>query len=167
MLALFCATLGFYLGIAATNAPLQNDVAPLGILSLQFAGGFSSAAEILGSWGEAERLYAGFNLGLDYAFLVSYALFLSLTCSCLARAWPSSPKHGFSTIGFFLAWAMLAAGALDMVENVALLQLLLGSTSAHWPALGTACAIPKFGIILAGIVYIAVGMIARLRNARR
>lgn len=167
MLAMFCAMLGFYLAIAVTNAPLQNDVAPLGILSLQFAGGIAAAAAIVDSWGGTERIHAGFNLGLDYVYLVSYALFLSLTCSCLARAWHDS-KHWFAVVGFVLAWAMFAAAALDMVENYALLRLLLGSTSARWPALATTCATLKFGIILAGVLYMVIGLLARLlRNARR
>lgn len=166
LLISFIATLGYFLAIAATNQPLENDAAPLGILSLQFAGGLSSALMILNSWGETERLYAAFNLGLDYLFLVFYALFLSLTCSYVARARQPASK-GFSTTGFLLAWAMYAAAALDMVENVALWQLLLGSMNVHWPTLATACATLKFGIILTGVGYIVISLLAMLRRARR
>lgn len=166
MLALFCATLGGFLAIAATNQPLQNDAAPLGILSLQFAGRLSAAAAIVDSWGGTERIYAGFNLGLDYIYLVAYSLFLGSTCSYLARARHDS-RPWFSVIGFLLAWAMFAAAALDMVENYALLRLLLGSMSAHWPMLGTTCATLKFGIILAGVIYMAVGLLIKLAHSSR
>lgn len=77
----FIATLGCFLAVEATNRPLENDIAPLGILSLQFTGELSSALLILDSWGETARLHAAFNLGFDYLFLVVYALFLSAACS--------------------------------------------------------------------------------------
>lgn len=161
MFVLFCATLGSFLAIAATNQPLQNDVASLGILSLQFAGGLSTATEIVDSWGGIEQVYAGFNLGLDYLYLMAYSLFLGLACSGLARAWREA-RPWFAAVGFWLAWAMFGAAVLDMVENYALLRLLLGSGSARWPALATACASLKFGIVLTSLVYIAVGLLARL-----
>jgi hypothetical protein len=163
---LLIGTLGCFLVIAATHQPLANAVAPLGILSLQFAGELSAALMILNSWGETARLYAAFNLGFDYLYLAFYALFLSATCSWLARAWQHEAQ-GFATAGFLLAWAMLAAAVLDMIENVALWQLLLGSMNAHWPKLATTCAILKFGIILAGVGYIAIGLLAMLRRAHR
>ena len=159
----FIATLSSFLVIAATHQPLENDIAPLGILSLQFAGGLSTALSILTSWGETERLYAAFNLGFDYLYLACYALFLSATCSWLARTWQLHSKR-FSTAGFLLAWAMFAAAALDMIENVALWQLLLGAMNAFWPILATTCATLKFGIILAGVTYIAIGALAVLRS---
>lgn len=62
---------------------------------------------------------------------------------------------------------MFAAAAFDMVENAALWQLLLGSLNPYWPKLATTCAILKFGIILAGLGYIVVGLLALLWNARR
>jgi hypothetical protein len=163
---LFIATLGSFLVIAATNQPLENATAPLGILSLQFAGELAAATRIVQSWGETEWLYATFNLGFDYLYLACYALFLSATCSWLARAWRHDAQ-GFATAGFLLAWAMFAAAALDMIENVALWQLLLGSMNAHGPRLATTCAILKFGIILAGVGYIAIGLLAMLRRAHR
>ncbi|HCB13560.1 MAG TPA: hypothetical protein DEP36_08365 [Gammaproteobacteria bacterium] len=162
----FIATLGCFLAIEATNRPLENDIAPLGILSLQFAGELSSALLILDSWGETARLHAAFNLGFDYLFLVVYALFLSAACSWLARA-RQPTSQGFATARFILAWAVFAAAALDMIENVALWQLLLGSMNAHWPILATACATVKFAIILTGIGYIVIGAWAVLIHRHR
>lgn len=164
LLISFIATLGCFLAIAATNRPLENDIAPLGILSLQFAGKLPAALMILNSWDETARLYAAFNLGFDHLYLACYSLFLSLTCSWLARAWQHEAQ-GFATAGFLLAWAMFAAAALDMVENVALWQLLLGSMNAHWPKLATTCAMLKFGILLAGVGYVVIGLLAMLRRA--
>lgn len=166
LLILLVVTLGCFLAIAATNQSLENAAAPLGILSLQFAGELSNAVSIINSWNETARLYAAFNLGLDSLFLVCYSLFLSLTCSYQARSWRHDFK-GFSTAGFLLAWAMFATAVLDMIENYALWQLLLGSTNAHWPTLATLCATLKFGLILAGIGYIASGLLVRLRRVRR
>jgi hypothetical protein len=48
------------------------------------------------------------------------------------------------------------------VENYALIRVLLGSPSALWPAVARWCAIPKFLLVAAGLVYLLVGVVAAL-----
>ena len=62
-------------------------------------------------------------------------------------------------VGVLLAWAQFGAALLDAVENYALIQVLLGSQQALWPAVARWCAIPKFLIVAAGLVYIGVGAV--------
>jgi len=54
------------------------------------------------------------------------------------------------------------------VENYALIQVLLGSQQALWPAVARWCAIPKFLIVAAGLVYVGIGtvwaMVAKVRK---
>ena len=71
-----------------------------------------------------------------------------------------SPRvASLSSLGVLLAWAQFGAGLLDAVENYGLIQVLLGSQQAFWPVLARWCAIPKFLIVAAGLVYVGVGAI--------
>ena len=67
-----------------------------------------------------------------------------------------------AALGATLAWAQFGAAALDAVENYALIRLLLGDRSPRWPPLARWCALPKFAIVAAGLVYVLVGWLASL-----
>jgi hypothetical protein len=58
-----------------------------------------------------------------------------------------------------LAWGMLFAGALDSVENYALIKLLLGSQANILALVARSCAIPKFLIVLLGLLYVILGAV--------
>ena len=148
-----------FLAVATTNRPLQTAGAPLGILSLQFAGSPATAGAVVASWGGEARVYAGLNIGLDYLFLVAYSLLLALVCSFLAvqRAMPDPWWVG---LGRVLSWGMLLAGLLDGVENWASISFLLEPGRTDLGPWITAFASGKFVLILLGTSYIAVGTIA-------
>jgi hypothetical protein len=58
-----------------------------------------------------------------------------------------------------MAGGMLLAGLLDCTENYALIRLLLGSQNAALSSLARMCALPKFLIVLLGLLYLAAGAI--------
>ncbi len=153
LIAFFPAALLALLIIGGTNGPLRNPAAPLGIISFQLAATPLRAEQILGSWGEAERLLAAFNLGFDYLFLVIYPILLSMLCAYLARRYQETQRVTRERLGIGLAWAVPAAALLDAAENYALLQLLLGSTAGPWPGLAAAFAIPKWILVLGALGY--------------
>jgi len=142
------------------DVPLRTEVAPAGIISYQFACDLEGARRILDSWGP-NRVYAGLSLGLDYLFMVSYAGALGLGCVLVARRlgrW----SGGLAALGVVLSWGQWLAALLDATENYALIRLLLGSERALWPALACSCALPKFLIVGAGVLFIGVGGILSL-----
>ena len=175
--ALLALTLAVMVGLNALGSPLNTEVAPAGIVSYELAGELSLAQSMVESWGQTGQVYAGLNLGLDYLFLVAYSSSIALGCVLVARslnksdaARPGSPdpgrKWGFgnplraiSGVGVPLAWAQFGAALLDSVENYALIQVLLGSQQASWPAVARWCAIPKFSIVAAGLVYVGAGAV--------
>jgi hypothetical protein len=63
-------------------------------------------------------------------------------------------------LGTLLAWAQFGAALLDALENYALIQVLLGSQQALWPVVARWCAIPKFLIVAAGLVYVGIGTVS-------
>jgi len=189
-IALLALTLVVMVSLNALGGPLNTEVAPLGIVSFEFAGELSLAQSMVESWGQAGQVYAGLNLGLDYLFIVAYSSCIALGCVLVARslsesnsAQPGSPDPGrkreatavarnplraISDVGALLAWAQFGAALLDAVENYALIQVLLGSQQASWPVVARWCAIPKFLIIAAGLVYVGVGtgwvLVAKFRR---
>jgi len=141
------------------DAPLQNPVTPNGIVSFELAGSVAQAQAMLDSWDARARLYAAFGLGLDYLFMVSYALAIGLGClraaGTLGRRWP-----WLAGLGRFLAWGLGLAALLDAVENVALTTMLLaGTASAPWPALAAGCATAKFVLVALGLLYALAGAV--------
>ena len=78
-------TIGLMVAIHVTNAPLENQTAPLGIVSLQLAASPPVACAIVTSWGPVEQQWALINLAIDYSYLMAYATTLGLGCLMLAE----------------------------------------------------------------------------------
>jgi hypothetical protein len=129
------------------------------MISFELAGTQSRAAAILASWDARARLHAAFSLGLDYAYLLSYASSIGIVCAHLsARLRGELPA--MARLGIVLAVAQIAAALADAAENYALWQVLLASDGDVWPSLARACAIPKFGLVAAGLVYVLLASAA-------
>jgi hypothetical protein len=145
-------------GLRFFDGKLKTEAAPNGIVSFEFAGNLEAAENILASWGPKGAVYAGLSLGLDFLFLFSYAGAIGLGCVLAARGL-FQRMIMFSLLGVPLAWGQLCAALLDAAENISLIQVLLGSESVLWPALAFWCAIPKFLIVAAGLIYIVVSVV--------
>ncbi len=132
---------------------LKTTESPWGIVSFELVGSGEGAARMLAAWGEKGRVVAGINLGLDYLFILVYAVALSLGAGIAARS------HGrFSPfrqqMGILLAWGALLAGLLDVVENYALIHILQGAEVDGWAQLARWCARPKFVMVGIALAYI-------------
>jgi hypothetical protein len=163
---LLVLTLAVMVSLQGLGGPLQTAAAPLGIVSFELAGTLPAARSMVESWGARAQVYAGLNLGLDYLFIVAYASTIGLGCVLVARSLAGRFRVLYP-VGAVLAWALLAAGLLDALENVALIRILLGSPSAAWPAIARWCAIPKFLLVAAGLVYVATGVVIALAARAR
>ena len=155
---LLLITLAVMGGLQFLDAPLKTKAAPAGIVSFEFAGSMSAAKHILASWGPEGSVFAGLSLGLDFLFLFSYAGAIGLGCVLVARGL-SQRMPSFSLWGAPLAWGQLGAALLDIVENLGLIQVLQGAESEIWPVLAMWCALPKFLIVAAGLLYIVVSLV--------
>ena len=140
------------------DVPLRTPVAPRGIVSFELAKDAAASRQILASWNARARVHAALSLGLDYLFLIVYAIFISLACVQVGKALQQrSPL--LAHLGEILAWAQFVAAILDAVENLALIFLLLNSERLWLPAAARACAIIKFMIVGAGFIYIGSGLL--------
>ena len=163
--ALTTVVLWFALG--SLDRPLRTPAAPNGIVSFELAGSLSRSNAILASWDTVARVSAGLSLGMDYLFLVAYSVLLALLVSAVAeKMLPIRGCVGF--VGVPVAWLQFVAGALDALENFALIHLLLGSTRPFWPPLARTAALIKFALVGAGFAYVAIAGIwlgvAKLRS---
>ena len=151
--AFLAGTLVLFAVFRALNAPLITPAAPSGIVSFELAGNIKKTAEILLSWEERADLFAAFGLGLDYLFMLFYALALALGTLLAA----GRHQGWLKSLGALAGWGALAAALFDAVENYALWQILLGALAQPWPEVAAFCAHVKFGLLSLGLFYALVG----------
>jgi hypothetical protein len=138
------------------NKPLTTGAAPSGIISLEFAYNLDTAQKIIDSWTSTGKISAGISLGMDYLFLAVYVLAIGLGCALAAHVFYQKINL-LCAAGIILSWSQIGAGFLDCIENVALIQLLLGSRLGILPVIAFFCAWPKFIITGVGILYVLAG----------
>jgi hypothetical protein len=141
------------------DAPLTTPAAPSGIVSFELAKNYDVSRQILSSWSAEAKVYAAFSLGLDYLFLIVYALFIFLSCIRLATALKGHYSFLWG-MAIVLAWSQFLAASLDAIENWALIHLLLDSSRRWLPCLARWCAIAKFSIVGVGLIFISGGFLA-------
>jgi len=144
-----------------TGARLTTEEAPYGVVSFELAGTIENVEQILNSWDVDSQLRAAFGLGLDFLFIAAYASTIAFGCGIASRVlkrnhWP------LVGLGNFLSWAVALAALLDVIENIALTMILFGAVASPWPAIARWCAIPKFGLIFMGSVYVIYGGVVAL-----
>jgi hypothetical protein len=175
---LLALTLILFAVFRMLDQPLRTPVAPNGIVSFEFAGSAQTARAITDSWKQMSLLlssvagqpnpdivnvpyaFAAFGLGLDYLFMPVYAsalAFGTLLAAGRHTGWLKS-------LGAVAGYGAFAAALFDAVENYALWHVLLGTFDSAYPAIAAFCAIVKFTLILAGVLYALVGLMGPKRR---
>lgn len=130
--------------LLALDQALVNEQVPQGIISFELAGNIDNAARILAAWSAPQREQAMFIQGLDNLYLLVYPSWLALALTLLAGGLGERARRAAAA----MAWLILLAVPLDLVENYALLQQLRHGASNTWAMLALACAAPKFALVL-------------------
>ncbi len=159
--ALLALTVIIMLVFAITGAPMNTDAAPQGIVSFEVAGSVSRAEAMLASWDTPAQLAAAFGLGFDYLFMPAYSTTVALGC-IMAAGVLRRAKWPLASAGASLAWGLWAAALFDALENVALTIEMLSGVAAPWPQVAWVCAMVKFTLLIAGLIYAFYGLAARL-----
>jgi hypothetical protein len=159
-LPLLVSTLGLTAVLGRVDRQLRTGEAPWGIVSFEVAGDAATAGRMLGSWDETARSYAAFSLGFDYLYLVVYSTTIALGCLWAAGVL-AGVAPGLASLGVPLAWGQWLAALLDAVENWALAAMVFGAAAEPWPGVAWWCAVPKFVLVAAGILYTLAGVAAR------
>ncbi len=134
------------------DTQIQNGDSTNGIVSFELAKDLSNSISILNSWNILSKISAGISLGLDFLFLIIYSLFISLIIHKLnEKLWKHKKMY---ILGIVLIWCMFLAAFFDIIENIALIKLLLGNPKQLWSSLSYYFAIAKFSLLAFGISYI-------------
>jgi hypothetical protein len=155
------ATVLLYIVFGIHDRPL----APFSIVSYELAFTPARALAMFNAWGEAGRRVARESLLIDFAFMPAYALALGGLALAEARLAAGQMQR----IGLAITLAPVMAAVFDVVENLALLAALSqpAAPSAGMLLVAGVCAVVKFALIIAAVVYIAAASAGRLRRAAR
>jgi hypothetical protein len=139
------------------DTQIQNNNNSGGIIAFELAKDLSNSEAILKSWNTFSKISAGLSLGIDFLFLTVYSLFISLIIHKLnEQLWRDSIIY---SIGLALIWGVFLAAFFDIIENIALIKLLLGDLQQKWSSIAYYAAISKFTLLAIGLFFILVNLI--------
>lgn len=150
-------------GMQVTGAPLKTGAAPGGIITFELIGTLQGSQGIIESWQGDRMTWAGINMGLDFLFLTLYGVTIALACLMISR---QLSNELLKKMGVYLAVGVLFAALLDIIENIALIKLLLGSPNAFLPVLAKWMAVPKFMLVLLSLLYALAGVYPALTRSK-
>ena len=149
-------------GALGTINNVLTSSSPYSIIDFEFAFTAEKAGEIVNTWGPTLQKAARESLVIDFAYLVTYALFMSSLALLVTRSLKGTP------IGLTLTVIPWVAALLDAVENVCLLYTL-GAQSGVIVFLAGVCALIKFvliSIVVAFIIFGGVALINRIFKSK-
>ncbi len=151
-------TLAMMYVMVKTGAPLNTPTTQSGILSLEFAPNKIKVDSVLLAWQATPNSTfskidaAKINTYWDFVFLFFYAGFLYFSCRKLSTGFREGT--GFANAGIHLSKAALVAGALDVVENICMLQSLAGNGSNSLAMVTMFAALIKWLLVIVCVLYI-------------
>jgi hypothetical protein len=137
---------------------LQTTISPHGIVDLEFAGSPLRLQQLVQAWHLSE---AKVNIWLDFLFIVSYVMFLSIATELCAMKWPAGIMR---EVGLTLIRVAYMAGLLDIAENLLMLQSLAGIFTTTSLQLTSYCAAVKFTLAALILVYLIVSLPVAIRK---
>lgn len=155
------AALTFALGIHFSRPAVTP---PIDILAFELAGTPDSAAVLLQAWGPVGTAYLRQTLWLDFGLILGYTGFLTLGCFLLRNTWQSRMPR-LAILANLVGAGMLLAGACDVLENVALFQVLAASADPTWTALAAVCARAKLALLFVGVPFTWLGSLLTLAGS--
>jgi hypothetical protein len=148
-----------------TGATLKTPTTPHGILNLEFASNSDTVNGILQVWQKTTSTdnikAATINTLLDFIFLIFYSLFLNNLCNIIAVKLSGL----LAVAGKIIAYGVLVAGVLDMIENTGMLLSLNGHMNDETAIITCVAASIKWLLVIVTLLYVIVGgLIALFKN---
>lgn len=142
--------------MAKTGAPLKTPGTPLGILDLEFAYNTAKTNTVIEAWTASDNIAAAeLNTWLDFLFLFFYSFFLFFASKKIAGTFQGM----IAKTGQFVATGALAAGILDILENIGMLIALNDHVSGSIAFCTTFFSIIKWGLAIIAVLYVLTGAI--------
>ncbi|MBU7047930.1 MAG: hypothetical protein HXS54_15945 [Theionarchaea archaeon] len=151
ILVSFVATVSLMYSMSSLNKALVSSEPHYDIIDFELAFTEEKAEVILETWGPDLEREALKSLYIDFAYLVSYALFLSSLTLLIARS-----NTYLQKTGVIIARMPWVAAALDAVENMCLIDVITSPVSGTSVFCAGVCAVIKFGLVGIVIAFIIV-----------
>lgn len=142
---------GCLVALLIQGAPLRNRVATNGVISLQLAFTEDRARAVLASWSHIPRT-AWLQIMIDFPMLVAYPIAISLGCATLSQ----SLQGLRARVALACSWLVLFAGPLDLVEDLASLQMLSHGATGGIALTVSVCASLKFLAVIPSLGFLVV-----------
>ena len=126
-----------------------------GIVSFELAKDLERSKIIINSWNTEAKTAAGLSLGFDFLFILIYIYFLSLLVKKLTNNFKNHGLH-IKPENLFV-YLLVLVGVFDIIENIALIKLLLGDFKQIYSSVSYYFASLKFGLLALIIAYIMLG----------
>lgn len=149
-LCLLCA-----IALLIINRFIQSDATPYGILSYEFIGSIHKSNIALSAWSDAGKTAVGLSIGIDFLFIALYTI-VALQGLRRYADYVRSHAQGLGNYFIFLCYVFPLTSLTDLVENISLILLLLGSQNELWPTLAYGAALIKFSVASACIVPVLI-----------
>ncbi len=130
---------------------------PDGMMAFELTNNIHVTRIMAEMWGEKGRIIAAFSLGLDYLYLIVYALFLGIVTFEIGKKLTGRSVL-LARLGYWLSWLMVAAALFDGIENFALIRILAGCQYPMWATISYYFASIKFTIVAITLLYILFGL---------
>lgn len=142
------------------DAPLKNETCLNGIISFELAKDINISTKIINSWDTNAKINASLSMGFDFLFLLIYSSLIALLIYNINnRLWKNK---AFYKIGKTLIYFIFLAAIFDVIENIALINLLQGDLRQVWSTIAYYFAFVKFIIVIISILYLLVNWIILL-----
>lgn len=156
-LILFITTVLCSIFLKYLDSYLITEYCKNGIVSFELAKELSITQEMLNSWSFEAKIAASLSTGFDYLYLIVYSFFFAILIHKLNEAlWR---EKSFYKVGILLIYGMFLAAIFDGIENVGLMQLLLGNESQFWVSIAYYFAVTKFILLIFGVIYLVINFI--------
>ncbi len=136
---------------------LINDICENGIISFELAKDTRTSQAILNSWDANAKINAGLSLGLDFLFLTIYPTLIALLIHKLNKTlWLGKP---FYLVGLILLFSQFFTACFYAIENIGLIEILLGNSNKNLALMAYYFAFMKFTLIATALIYLAINFI--------
>ncbi len=133
-----------------THFFITTEVTPNGIVSVQFIESVSQLKLAMLQWGHAGDVAIGLSMGLDFFYIPVYVLIFYIGLNMTAEKIVTLSIK-LAELCVLAARGLVLAGVLDCIENIATINVLLGSDNALWILIMHGAASVKYFLLGSGI----------------
>jgi hypothetical protein len=136
------------------NSFIKNDICTSGITSFELAKKLDKMTLIVHSWDAKALTAVNMSMRFDFLFIIIYVNFIVLILKWMIKGLNTTSFN--YKLGKLFMKITLLAGLFDIVENIALIRILLGNLIQLNTSVSYYFASAKFALLAVAILYILI-----------